>query len=307
MEMNSRLKILAYSAFLFLAPVSLWAQDAAPAPAPKAAAAKKRPVKFEVYKYETSKLLPNAVIEVDNPWGDIRLRSHRKPMVKVEGAVQRIGDDAPSPVFTPSESAEMFKFSVDVPEGILEPRSNRVDLVIYLPKDLLAKVKTKDGTIEAKKTIGTIEAETETGKIVITHHGKVTATSQDGPIQVQPMYSGWGEIKVKTGKGGATAFLPDGDNFKIDVQGATEINSEFEMEGELPGPLKLRRGLESDTISIEVAGPVKVLKTVIPSRERKSMYGTLNREFAKQKRESATQQEDTEKQDDEAQEDDDSN
>ncbi|MCG8465354.1 MAG: hypothetical protein MI750_10955 [Xanthomonadales bacterium] len=243
----------------------------------------KRPVKFDIYRYESDKVKPDSVVTIDNPWGDIRIRTHRALNVKIEGTVQRIGDDAPVPTYKPVEKDGVLSFGIEIPGAVYEPRSNRVDLVIYLPQKMKIAVKTKDGTIEAKKTISSIDATSESGKIVITNHGNVKAKSDKGLVQVQPMYSGWGEIDVTAGEAGAVAFLPDGDNFAVEVTGATELQTEFELEGELPGAMKMERGIAKDTYTIQSAGPVKVLKTVVVKRAPHgsgSMYGTLRQQQA---------------------------
>lgn len=245
--------------------------------------AAKRPVKFDIYRYESDKVKPDSVVSIDNPWGDIRIRTHRALNVKIEGTVQRIGEDAPIPTYKPVEKDGVLSFGIEIPGASYEPRSNRVDLVIYLPQKMKIAVATKDGTIESKKTIASIDATSESGKIVITNHGSVTAKSDEGLVQVQPMYGGWGEINVTSGKAGAVAFLPDGDNFAVEVAGATELETEFELEGELPGTMKMERGIAKDTYKIQSAGPVKVLKTVVVKRAPHgsgSMYGTLRQQQA---------------------------
>lgn len=286
--------LLASIAMTVMVPVSFLANSAvlaAPAEAggklqAGSTAAAKRPVKFDIHKYESSKLVPEAQITVTNLWGDVRLRTHRDPNVKVEGALQRIGEDAPEPAFKPVENEKTFEFTVDIPDGVYEPRSNRVDLVVYVPGKSNVKIMTRDGSIEAKKTIMNLDAQSESGNITITNHGSVNAKSVKGKVQVQPMYAGWGEINIDAGEAGAIAFLPDGDNFSLEVNGATELNTEFELEGELPGPLKMQRGLGNDKYRIQAAGPVKVFKAVKPKRSpSRSMYQTLNESRAKKRAE----------------------
>ncbi|GAB4195964.1 MAG: hypothetical protein Tsb002_28930 [Wenzhouxiangellaceae bacterium] len=222
--------------------------------------------RFETHRYDTSKLLPQAQVVIDNPWGDIRLRPHAEGFVRVDAGIQLIGENPPQPQFDTEESVNAFRFSVAVPGGRLQPRNNRVDLAVYLPAGLSLTLTSRDGTIEAKKTRNRILARSQSGRIVITNQGFIQAHSVDGVVQAQPMFPGWGEIRLSSEHGDAIAFIPEHNDLSIEVLKAASLHSEFTLEGALPGPLKLIRGHGADQVTISSGAAVQIYKTLFDPR-----------------------------------------
>lgn len=223
------------------------------------------PYTFEKKMLASSKLTPDAHLSIQNRWGDIRLRNHAEPFVRIDAAIQRIGLQAPAPSFVTAETVHAYAVEVQAPEGRLEPRNIRVDIVAFIPQGMSATLLTIDGAVESKKTHNKLLINTDSGAVKVTNQGELRAISRSGAIQAQPMAPGWGGVELHTA-GDVTLFVPDSPHVSIHILRAMSVDSEFPMRGNQSGPWVYLPAVGSDQILVSTHGQVQIYKTLVDPR-----------------------------------------
>ena len=208
-----------------------------------------------------------AGIRIDNPWGDVRVRNHDDGRVKAQAAIQRIGTPRPAPPqIELTESADGVEIAVSFPEASLEPRTGRVDLVVFVPADKSLEVNTADGHIEIKKTRNSIVARSGSGQILVLNEGQTHLTSKSGEIHLRPTTRQWGSITAQSESGLIAAFVPETNNLAIEVAGASELTGEFELSPTDQGWFR-QWGAGSERVTLISQGPVKIYRVFLPPEE----------------------------------------
>jgi hypothetical protein len=236
---------------------------------PAAAEAGSQPFEFHTEAISsTARLSESAVIFVDNQWGDIRVRNHSLAgKVVLEAAIQRIGNEPPpNPELRVNEEQDRFQIEVRFPDARLQPRTGRVDLVIFVPANLSLSLKTGDGLLQAKKTANPIEAQSTSGKIHIINTGAISARSETGAIVARPVSPGWEDLDLASESGAITAFLPGSEPLKLVARGTRGISSQWPLET-VGSRHQLTRGPQSadvDRVRIRTAGLIELYEVILP-------------------------------------------
>jgi len=194
-------------------------------------------VEFELRELQAAKLRAEAPIEIDNPWGDIRVRAHDlSGVIRVSAAIQRIGPNPPiGPTFRVNPDSDAYFLAVDVRDGrrTAGERNVRVDLDVYVPDGHALRLSTRDGAIRLKKTQAPVVARSGSGDISVLNDGPVKASTRHGSIEARPMRPGWGEFALAAGSGRVMLFLPEPErvDIRIDDAPAPPGAPEFERIG----------------------------------------------------------------------------
>jgi hypothetical protein len=110
---------------------------------------------------------PSHVVDVDNPFGDIRLRPSDSVEIVASGIVQEIVPDQPRAELAVTQQSESTTLRVVLPEGVAT-FPGRVDLVVLLPSWVDVRAHTTEGSILMKSIRGRIDARSSSGKIAAT-------------------------------------------------------------------------------------------------------------------------------------------
>lgn len=105
----------------------------------------------------------------------------------------------------------------------------RVDLVVFVPKDMRVDIQTTDGVIDVRKTKNWIKATSHSGKIDIANHYDIEATSVSGIIKVFPMSTQWKKgINLESKSSSIYAVVPNSDNVNLNIVSHGQLNSRLD-------------------------------------------------------------------------------
>ena len=207
------------------------------------------------------KLRADATIGVENRWGDIRVRSNDRAGVRVKAFIQRIGENPPpQPALRVSEDRDRFRLKVAFAGAQRDPRTGRVDLVVYAPPGNPLELATRDGRIQVKKTTNPVRARSRSGQILVINDGSIDAHSRSGEVHVRPIRPGWRMVKAESGSGRVRASLPDDAELDIVVDAAEITSSEFELRPTRDGKKTLQRGNARDVVRLRTNGPAELIR-----------------------------------------------
>ena len=115
------------------------------------------------------KIKPGERVEVDNPWGDVRVRfGGYADAVEYHAVAQPLSPGAAHLVIAATPIAGGLRISSRVDGGALPAGAkDRVDVTVFVPKGAPLSVRTVRGAIEIRGVKGDVRAETETGEISI--------------------------------------------------------------------------------------------------------------------------------------------
>jgi hypothetical protein len=157
------------SSYLACIALTSFALAAEAAEVPVAAPAEQAPA-FSLRKLEwtgTPAAAAAHVVDVFNPFGDIRLRPSESPEIVASGTVQELVPDQPRAELAVTQQSDSTTLRVVLPEGV-EAFPGRVDLVVLLPTWVDVRARTTEGSILMKSIRGRIDARSSSGKITAT-------------------------------------------------------------------------------------------------------------------------------------------
>lgn len=186
------MKVLAYGLVLgtsFLLSHICDAQTKVPTPTPMS---KSIPAHadhlIEGYQWQSEiPLSTDAIIVIENPYGNISLRSTQAESPSLIGHIQRNKQSTGKVDIKIQESPSLVKINVFYPEGHFQQAINskdRIDIGLVVPQDRRVKAKTGKGDISGKNLISVVEAESDSGEISLKTSSAVKLTTNNGPIAV---------------------------------------------------------------------------------------------------------------------------
>jgi hypothetical protein len=157
---------------------------------------------------DSFKLPAGQAIHVDNRYGSVYMRfGGYEDQLDIRSTVQQ-PDGAATIVFQPAANDGRFEVVPRLPEGVALAEGQRIDLVLYVPKDHAVTVRTLFGTIESRGVKSDLDLGTDSGEIAVrgtagtvqarTNEGRIEVTLEDGarPGSVQRLASRTGSIAI---------------------------------------------------------------------------------------------------------------
>jgi hypothetical protein len=157
---------------------------------------------------DSFKLPAGQAIHVDNRYGSVYMRfGGYEDQLDIRSTVQQ-PDGAAMIAFQPAAKDGRFEVVPRLPEGVELAEGQRIDLVLYVPKDHPVMVRTLSGTIESRGLKSDIDLGTDTGEIAVrgtagtvqarTSEGRIEVTLEDGarPGSVQRLASRTGGVAI---------------------------------------------------------------------------------------------------------------
>lgn len=189
-----------------------------------------------------------AAVEVINPWGDVRVRGGKPGEIYLLTVAQRHEQDPRELELlfreTPAGLAIETRFPAEAPAGATADwELRRVDLTVYLPKELPATIRTTRGLAEVKGLESELEVETGRGDVALRAAGRVRARSEHGSIQVQFSDAAWpAPSELDTVTGAISVELPDGAAARVELETRGDITTDFSLNIERAAGSQLKRG-----------------------------------------------------------------
>jgi hypothetical protein len=172
-------------------------------------------------------------IEIDNPYGDVRLRfGGYQRELELQAIAQRpAGVDARFALELVRE-AKVARVQPALPEGQSPAKGQRVDLVFFVAEGFPVTVRTTQGQIEVRGLRGDLTARSEAGAIAIRGVvGLLDLESGAGSIEAAPQLPTAGsEQRIATLTGPITLGLPIESDLDLALATSAAFATEFSIE-----------------------------------------------------------------------------
>ena len=190
------------------------------------------PAREPVRIHWTGVVAHRSQIRIDNPFGDVRLRfGGYQHQVEIQ-AVAQIPDLAAGFELVPKQTDQQLAITPVLPAGQLVAAGQRIDIVVYIPKDHPVRVSTARGLIEARGLQSDIYLRSETGNVQLRGvAGLIDAQTEQGSIEVamdNPAVGGSQRLATSTGM--IVASFSEQANAELKLATSGLIGTEFSVE-----------------------------------------------------------------------------
>lgn len=168
---------------------------------------------------------------VDNPFGDVRLRSGADAKIlEVFAVIQNLEPHTPAPEIQITHKEGQVLLTVHSSQ--IKGKLDRADLVIYVPDGVKTKTKTVHGMIEVKGIAGDVSANSERGEIIIRSvKGHVEAENRSGSVLAELMPDATSRPEnFVTRTGNITLYFWEGFNANIVLETSGEITTDYSVQ-----------------------------------------------------------------------------
>jgi len=192
-------------------------------------------------------VLPSGTqVDVNNPFGDVRLRFNGFENQFEVSAVAQIPEGAAAFELVPQLSAQSVTVKVRLPAGSELKPTQRIDIVVYVPEGHPVRVVTAKGQIEVRGIKAPLDLLSESGNIAIRGvSAPISAETGAGSIEVSLEAAGnTGEQRLVTRTGQIVASFGPDFNGKLALATSALIATEFSVDiTPQPGQEPNKRGV----------------------------------------------------------------
>jgi hypothetical protein len=162
-------------------------------------------------EFELGKEISRVVI--DNPHGDVRVRSFSEQSLGLFAVIQRIGEAPLDPEFVVARSDGALTLTVRYAgeAGWLagDHQHGRADLGVWLPKGVQLDVRSTDGSVQISHWNRDVRVSTLSGRIQVSGKAGLDLESSSGAIVARQTSGRWdGIARVVSGSGSILAAVP---------------------------------------------------------------------------------------------------
>lgn len=173
--------------------------------------------------------VPWQAVRIINPHGDLRIRRGVAGRVGLSIAAQRFAPEWRTARIERDEAGGNLTLTVryDAPAPGATARFGRigrVDLVAFVPEDLLLVAETDDGALLIRHRAGPLQARSRSGRIHASSGSALTIENDSGPTLAR--LAGPGPLQASTlssGKGSIDLLLPRRAAYALEVQAAAGV------------------------------------------------------------------------------------
>lgn len=176
-------------------------------------------------------------VRVENPWGDIRIRTHGKDEVYVLANIQNHQDD-PRAMSLVIDNESKDKLGVkahfsDEYNGTPVPdwQPRRIDLTLFLPAAQMLELQTEKGLIEVRGMAAPLSARSLTGEIRLRVKNAVEVFSENGRVEIFFVSTGWTQdAKIETRTSPVEVNFPKGARAQLAITTNGQITTDFSID-----------------------------------------------------------------------------
>ena len=167
-------------------------------------------------------------IAIDNPWGEINVRSRDEREVGIHAVIQRMPPQFAAIKLTSHRDGDTLRIDV-VLEGASEgAQAGRADIAVFVPNDLALSLRTRDARISAKKRGGALEAATDSGEIQASSFSRLNLHSRSGQIRAAAIGKRWsGVSEISTESGRIVLLVPTFGDIALTAQTGGKLSTGF--------------------------------------------------------------------------------
>lgn len=177
-------------------------------------------------------------VEVNNPYGDVRIRRGPDSTVFIYAITQKHKNDPDDPKII-IKTGEGLSVDVTYPKNstsmdgisLKTNTKRRVDLTLFIPKGSSLDVQTYSGKIIAKGLQSDVQAKTDSGKIFLRISGTAKAVSDSGELVIFLKDPSWSWPPVfETSTGDISVRMPKNADVAVDISTAGEITTDYSIQ-----------------------------------------------------------------------------
>jgi hypothetical protein len=184
--------------------------------------------KFDLDRFHfEEKILPQKIIKVRNPYGDIRVRPAPKDTLMIHAVYQKIGENPyiPDMQIERTESGINFNFIYpkdNVPERLTD---GRIDVVVIIPEHVKLDLEIERGNLQTKKLKNPIKVYSDSSNIKLNTTENFDLYTRAGSIDLQLPALINSNGTLKTSIGNIDVFFQLEKNIAFDVKTSASISS----------------------------------------------------------------------------------
>ena len=188
------------------------------------------PVRIE--RSDKTSNIPRDVVRIaiDNPWGEINIRSRDEREVGIHAVIQELPPRFASAQFRSHREGTTLRIDVSMDGAVpgAQPSQGRVDIAVYVPGDLALSLVTRDGRISAKRRRAAVEATSQSGELLISSRDRIDLHSGSGQIRAVAFGTDWvGRSEVSTDSGRIVLMVPTFGNIALDASTGGRLMNDF--------------------------------------------------------------------------------
>lgn len=169
-------------------------------------------------------------VAIDNPWGEINVRSRDEREVGIHAVLQRMPPRYPKLSFRTHRDGTTLRIEVAL-DGVTPdatPMPGRADIAVYLPGELALALSTRNGRIAAKRRAGPLEATTISGTILASSPARLRLHSTSGEIRAMAIGAHWqGDSDVSSDSGRIVLMVPTFGDIALDAETGGHLGTDF--------------------------------------------------------------------------------
>jgi len=167
-------------------------------------------------------------VAIDNPYGEINLRSRDEREVGIHAVVQRLAPRARMKLVRTREG-DTLRIAVTFEGAATDAGApGRADIAVFMPGELAVALSTRDARIAAKRRPGPIEATTQSGEIHASSLGRLTLHSGSGQIRAMAIGKRWpGASDIATDSGRIVLLVPTFGDIALEARTAGRLTTGF--------------------------------------------------------------------------------
>jgi hypothetical protein len=171
-------------------------------------------------------------VAIDNPWGEINIRSRDEREVGIHAVIQHLPPKFANVAFKSHREGATLQIDVVVDGATatsdVASAGARADIAVYLPTDLALKLSSRDARVFATRRVGAIEAETDSGEIHASSLAALTLRSKSGQIRAMAIGKDWqGPSEIVTETGRIVLLVPTFGNVSLNADTGGKLGTGF--------------------------------------------------------------------------------
>jgi hypothetical protein len=171
-------------------------------------------------------------IAIDNPWGEINVRSRDEREVGIHAVIQHLPPRFANVDFRSRRDGDTLHIEVVVAGAAATAdratAGARADIAVYVPTDLALALTTRDSRIAATRRAGAIEATTDSGEIHASSLGRLVLKSNTGQIRAIAIGKDWqGSSEIVTRSGRIVLLVPTFGDVSLQADTGGKLSTGF--------------------------------------------------------------------------------